>query len=83
MELSNGVMSGIRFSFNKKSTFGGHLPKVLASLAAAHEFLNGEVLRVISTPDSSRAAKIWYTGLLAYASPGEYDGLLRLYDKPS
>ena len=28
---------------------------------AAEELLNGEVLRVVSTPDSSRATKIGYT----------------------
>jgi hypothetical protein len=61
VEFSDGIVSGIWLGFCKKLTFNGHLPKSFASGRAAEELLNGEVLRVISAPDSSRAAKIGYT----------------------
>jgi len=77
VELGDGMVGGIWFSFSKKSTFGGHLPNSFASSRVAEKLLNGEVLRVIPGPDSSRTAEIGYTRLRAYPGPGKHDDLLR------
>jgi hypothetical protein len=86
VKLGDGMMSEIWFSFSKKSTFDGHLPDSPAGRRAAEELLDREILRVISAPDSSRAAEIRNTRLRAYSGsckdyylPGLYDEVSQLF----